>query len=60
MANTAIFFAEGFEEQYVSQGFETNRDITETLDIGWDLLAVLPKSELKRIKESLIEKYLKQ
>ncbi|MBQ3596825.1 MAG: V-type ATP synthase subunit B [Clostridia bacterium] len=53
-------FAEGFEEQYVSQGFETNRDITETLDIGWDLLAVLPKSELKRIKESLIEKYLKQ
>ena len=53
-------FAEGFEEQYVSQGFETNRNIIETLDIGWDLLAILPKSELKRIKESLIEKYLKQ
>lgn len=51
-------FAERFEKEYVSQGFTTNRNITETLDIGWKLLKVLPKSELKRIKEKYIEKYL--
>ena len=51
-------FAEEFEEQYVSQGFTTNRTIEETLDLGWKLLKILPKSELKRIKEKYIEKYL--
>ena len=51
-------FAGEFEERYVSQGFEKNRTITETLDIGWDLLKLLPVSELKRIKEKYIEKYL--
>jgi V/A-type H+-transporting ATPase subunit B len=51
-------FAEEFEKRYVSQGFATNRSIEETLDIGWELLAILPKSELKRIKEKYIEKYL--
>ena len=51
-------FAEEFEKQYVSQGFTTNRSIEETLDIGWKLLKILPKSELKRIKEKYIEKYL--
>ena len=50
-------FAEEFEQKYVSQGFETNRDIGETLDIGWELLAILPQSELKRIKPEMIEKY---
>jgi len=50
-------FAEEFEKQYVSQGFEANRDITETLDLGWKLLSILPKSELKRIKDKYIEKY---
>lgn len=52
-------FAEMFEKSYVSQGFDTDRSITETLDIGWDLLKVLPKSELKRIKQQHIDKYLK-
>ena len=52
-------FAESFEKQYVSQGFETNRGIEETLTLGWDLLKILPRSELKRIKEKFIEKYLK-
>lgn len=52
-------FAEGFEKEYVSQGFTTNRNIEETLDTGWSLLKILPKSELKRIKEKYIEKYLK-
>ena len=51
-------FAEEFEKQYVSQGFTTNRPIEETLDLGWKLLKILPKSELKRIKETYIEKYL--
>lgn len=50
-------FAEEFEKKYVSQGFTTNREIAETLDIGWELLDILPKSELKRIKPEMIEKY---
>ncbi len=51
-------FAESFEKQYVSQGFTKNRSIEETLDLGWQLLKILPKSELKRIKVQFIEKYL--
>ena len=51
-------FAEEFERKYVSQGFETSRDIEETLTIGWELLSILPKTELKRIKDEYIEKYL--
>ncbi len=50
-------FAEEFEQKYVSQGFTTNREVTETLDIGWELLSILPTSELKRIKPEMIEKY---
>ena len=50
-------FADEFEKKYVSQGYETNRSIEETLDIGWDLLTLLPKSELKRIRDEYIEKY---
>ena len=51
-------FAEAFEKEYVSQGFTTNRSIEETLNIGWKLLKILPVTELKRIKEVYIEKYL--
>jgi V/A-type H+-transporting ATPase subunit B len=50
-------FADEFEKKYVSQGYETNRSIEETLTIGWDLLTLLPKSELKRIRDEYIEKY---
>ena len=50
-------FAEEFEKRYVSQGFDANREIEETLDIGWELLSILPISELKRIKPEIIEKY---
>ncbi len=50
-------FADEFEKKYVSQGYETNRTIEETLTIGWDLLMLLPKSELKRIRDEYIEKY---
>jgi len=42
----------------VAQGAEENRSITETLELGWKLLSILPKSELKRIKLEHIEKYL--
>ena len=51
-------FADEFEKRYVSQGSEENRSIFETLDLGWELLSILPKSELKRIKPEYIEKYL--
>ena len=50
-------FADAFEQEYVSQGYYTNRSIEETLDLGWKLLGILPKSELKRIRDSYIEKY---
>lgn len=50
-------FAVAFENEYVSQGFNTNRTIEETLDLGWKLLTILPKSELKRIDLKIIDKY---
>ncbi len=51
-------FSQEFEKLYVSQGYETDRSIEETLETGWSLLRLLPKSELKRIKDEYIEKYL--
>ena len=51
-------FADEFEKVYVSQGNTTNRSIEETLNIGWELLSILPETELKRIKPEFIEKYL--
>ena len=51
-------FADAFEEEYVNQGNQTNRTIEETLDLGWKLLSILPRSELKRLKLSEIEKYM--
>ena len=50
-------FADEFEEKYVNQGYNTDRSIEETLDIGWDLLRILPRSELKRIKDEFLDKY---
>ena len=50
-------FADQFEKKYVSQGFSTNRDVEETLDLGWELLRILPRSELKRIKDEFLNKY---
>lgn len=52
-------FAAEFEKRYVAQGFNADRTIEETLDLGWELLKIIPRSELKRIKEKYIEKYLK-
>lgn len=50
-------FAEKFEEKYVSQGNETDRSIEDTLSIGWELLSILPRSELKRISDKFLDEY---
>ena len=52
-------FADAFEKEYVSQGYRTNRSIEETLDLGWKLLGILPRSELKRIRDEYLDKYYK-
>jgi len=51
-------FADEFEQRYVSQGYQVNRSIEETLDLGWELLSILPRTELKRIHDEYIEEYL--
>ena len=51
-------FAENFDKEYVNQGYETNRSILETLDLGWKLLKVIPRTELKRIRVKYLDKYL--
>ncbi|MCL2570564.1 MAG: V-type ATP synthase subunit B [Firmicutes bacterium] len=50
-------FADAFEQKYLNQGFNTNRNIQETLDIGWELLRILPREELKRIKDVFLNQY---
>ena len=50
-------FADAFEKEYVSQGYQANRDIEETLAIGWKLLSILPRSELKRIDDKFLDEY---
>ncbi|NLP13155.1 MAG: V-type ATP synthase subunit B [Clostridium sp.] len=51
-------FADSFEKEYVSQGFEEDRTIEKTLEIGWKLLSILPRGELKRIRDEYLDKYL--
>jgi V/A-type H+-transporting ATPase subunit B len=51
-------FAEDFENEYISQGEYENRSITQTLDLGWKLLAIFPREELKRIRTEYLDKYL--
>ena len=50
-------FADRFEKEYVSQGYDNNRSIEETLDLGWELLRILPRSELKRIDDKFLDMY---
>ena len=52
-----VKFADEFERTFVNQGFTENRSIEETLAIGWKLLAILPRAELKRVRAAFIEKY---
>ena len=58
--NRFLDFADRFEEEFIDQGFDRNRDIEETLDLGWELLSMFPKAELNRIDEELIEDYYKE
>jgi len=51
-------FADAFEKEFISQGEREERDIEASLDLGWKLLAMLPKETLKRVKAEVIEKYL--
>ena len=53
-------FADAFEQEYVSQGFESDRSIEETLQIGWKLLSMLPRTELKRIDDRFLEQYYEE
>lgn len=50
-------FSDEFDERYVNQGFSTNRSIAETLELGWSLLRMLPRAELKRISDKLLDEY---
>ena len=50
-------FAEEFEKEYVSQGYSNDRSIEETLEIGWRLLSILPRAELKRIDDKFLDQY---
>ncbi|MBQ5725238.1 MAG: V-type ATP synthase subunit B [Clostridia bacterium] len=50
-------FADAFEARYIHQGFNEDRSIEETLDLGWELLALLPRAEMKRIKPAILDKY---
>lgn len=50
-------FSDEFEKRYVSQGYEADRSIEETLDLGWELLRILPRTELKRIDDEYLDKY---
>lgn len=50
-------FADEFEARYINQGYLTNRTIEETLELGWELLRILPRTELKRIKDEFLDEY---
>jgi len=50
-------FADRFEREFISQGIDENRDIEKTLDIGWDLLSILPESEFARIDPDIIDRF---
>jgi V/A-type H+-transporting ATPase subunit B len=58
--NIYLDFAERFEEEFIDQGFDSDRTIDETLEIGWDLLSMFPKSELNRVDEELIEEHYRE
>lgn len=50
-------FADEFERLYINQGFHENRTIEQTLDQGWELLTIIPRSEMKRVSDKNLEKY---
>ena len=52
-----LAFAQAFEDEFITQAKDEDRSIVETLDLGWKLLTILPKTELKRVKDEFIAKY---
>ncbi|MDZ4858531.1 MAG: V-type ATP synthase subunit B [Candidatus Hydrogenedentes bacterium] len=52
-----VKFADAFDARFVAQGEDENRTVEESLRIGWELLALLPRAELKRVREKWVEKY---
>jgi V/A-type H+-transporting ATPase subunit B len=55
--NTYLDFADRFEDEFINQGFDTDRGIEETLGIGWELLSMFPETELNRVDEDYIEEF---
>jgi len=58
--NKFLDFADKFETEFIQQGFNTNRSVEETLELGWDLLSLLPRDELIRIDEDFVEQYYRE
>jgi V/A-type H+-transporting ATPase subunit B len=52
-----VKFSDAFEDQFVRQGEDENRSIEESLRIGWSLLTLLPRTELKRVRDEYLDKY---
>ena len=52
-----LAFGEAFERRFLNQGEQENRDIATTLDLGWEMLSLLPRDELHRVREALIEEH---
>ena len=52
-------FGKAFESKFLTQGTHENRSMAETLDLGWELLSMLPKSELDRVSDDILDKYYK-
>ena len=51
-------FSDAFERAYVSQGYDADRSIEETLNLGWELMTMLPRSELKRIRDDMLDEFM--
>jgi V/A-type H+-transporting ATPase subunit B len=58
--NKYLDFADRFEDEFIDQGTQTNRDIDDTIELGWNLLSMLPKDALNRIDEALIEEHYRE
>ena len=53
-------FGKRFEEEFISQSFDENRSMEDSLNLGWELLSLFDESELDRIKKDTLKKYYKQ
>jgi V/A-type H+-transporting ATPase subunit B len=53
-----VAFADAFEDRFIAQGEHEERSVAETLAIGWELIALLPRNEVKRIKDEFVDKYM--